>query len=82
MALVSFPCFTSSMIFVARLFGGWFYARVFIVGVWCVVEEVPFAFSVVLKSVSHQLCLCMLSVFGVLVWCRQYDAVEVEEEFP
>ena len=82
MALVSSPCSTSSMIFVARLFCGGFFARVFIVGVWCVVEEVPFAFSVVLKSVSHQLSLCMLSVFGVLVWSRQYDAVEVEEEFP
>ena len=68
--------------FFARLFCGGFFARVFIVGIWCVVEEVPFAFSVVLESVSHQLCLCLLGVFGELVWSRQYDAVEVEEDFP
>ena len=81
MALVSSPCLTSSMIF-PRLFGGGFYAWVFIVGVWCVVEEVPFAFSVVLEAVPYQLCLCLLGVFGELVWSRQYDAVEVEEDFP
>ena len=82
MALVCAPCFTSSMFFVPRLFGGWFYARVFIVGVWCVVEEVPFAFSVVLEAVPHQLCLCLLGMFCELVWSRYYDAVEVEEDFP
>ena len=68
--------------FVDRLFGGGFYARVFIVGIWCVVEEVPFAFSVVLETISHQLCLCLLGVFGELVWSRWYDTVEVEEDFP
>ena len=44
--------------------------------------EVPFALSVMLEAVPHQLCLCVLCVFGVLVWSREYDAVKVEEEFP
>jgi hypothetical protein len=65
-----------------RLFGGGCGGRVFVIGIGSVVEEVPFAFPVVLEAIPNKLGLCLLGVFGKLVGSRKYDSVEVDEEFP